>query len=227
MAKKDVTHKAILFDLDGTLVNTIGDIAFSINTVLAETGAPPIDDSTCKRYVGKGLRNALSLALYEASVPFDDALLDSYYQLLMETYRAHPHDKAILYPGIGQLLEKSVAAGFKLGVLSNKEDSLVRKIVNALLGGVPFMTVRGATDDIPLKPEPTSAILFSKIAECAVDEVLFIGDSEVDFHTAKAARMRPAVVTWGFRDRFELASNGCDPLFDTIDELETEVFPWQ
>lgn len=226
MTASENKHKAILFDLDGTLVDTIGDIAYAINMVLAHVGARPIDGDTCKRYVGKGLRNALSLALQEATVPFSPSQLDTYMDLLMDTYRAHPYDRAKLYPGIGRLLEKSVAADFKLGVLSNKEDSLVKEIVEALLGDFPFLTVQGASDGLPLKPEPKAAALFAQIAGCAHDEILFIGDSEVDYHTALAAKMRVAVVTWGFRSRSDLETNGCGPLYDTIEELETEVFSW-
>lgn len=223
MSQRNYAQQAILFDLDGTLINTIGDIAFAINRVLHHVGAPPIDDETCKRFVGQGLRNALCLALREALVSFDNEQLDSYMTMLMDAYRAHPYDRATIYPGIEQLLEKSVAGDLKLGVLSNKEDSLVRQIVESLLGDVPFITVQGAIEGLPLKPNPSAAHAFAKAAGCTDEDVLLVGDSEVDFLTAKAARMQIAVVTWGFRDRFNLESNGCGPLYDTIEELETEV----
>ena len=226
MVDKSGSFKAILFDLDGTLVDSIGDITFAMNTVLTYLQRPNIDYHTVRTYVGHGLRNALSVALKNAHVQFSANEFDTYYHILMETYREHPYDMATVYPGIMQFLEKSVAGGFKLGVLSNKEDSLVKEIVEALLGDFPFLTVQGASDGLPLKPEPKAAALFAQIAGCAHDEILFIGDSEVDYHTALAAKMRVAVVTWGFRSRSDLESNGCGPLYDTIEELETEVFSW-
>lgn len=218
----EVQCKAILFDLDGTLVDTIGDIAFAVNSVLSHVGAPPIDKETCKAYVGRGLRNALSLALGTANVPFDDSYLD----ILMHTYREHPYDRAIVYPGIRRLLEKSVADGLPLGVLSNKEDSLVQRIVHALLGDIPFIHVQGALDGIPLKPDPSSALQFAEKANCRAREVMLVGDSEVDHRTALAANMRPAVVTWGFRNKKSLLSSGCQPLYDYPQELEMEVGSW-
>ena len=145
----------------------------------------------------------------------------------METYRKHPFDKASLYPGIQRFLEKSVAGGFKLGVLSNKEDSLVQEIVGSLLGTIPFEIVIGASGEFPLKPNPGSARMFASRAHCAEDQVLIVGDSEVDYQTAIAAGMQKAIVTWGFRDRDSLERNGCTPLYETIEELETEVFSWQ
>lgn len=219
--------KALLFDLDGTLVDTIGDITYAVNVVLKSLGASPIDARTCKRYVGHGLRNTLSRAFDDALIPYDANLLSSSLQLLRETYHEHPHDIATLYPGIKRLLEKSVAGGLKLGVLSNKEDSLVRRIVEALLGTVPFVTVQGATEHMPLKPDPSAASAFARHVGCELHEVVMIGDSEVDYRTAVLAGMRPAVVTWGFRDRSDLEASGCAPLYDTMEELEMEVISWQ
>lgn len=227
MVDKNGSFKAILFDLDGTLVDSIGDITFAMNTVLTYLQRPNIDYHTVRTYVGHGLRNALSIALKNAHVQFSADEFDTYYHILMETYREHPYDMATVYPKIMQFLEKSVAGGFKLGVLSNKEDSLVQGIVEALFGNIPFIFVLGASGEFPLKPDPRSAYHFAQRAGCDEQQVLVVGDSEVDYQTALAAGMQKAIVTWGFRDRDSLERNGCSPLYDTIEELETEVFSWQ
>ena len=221
------TFSTILFDLDGTLVDTSRDIAFALNTALADAGVSPISDNDCMRYVGRGLRNALVCASRDAGRSIGDHDMDALLGILQKTYEEHPFDRARVYPGIDRILEKSVAGGYKLGVLSNKDDSLVKRIVAELFGHVPFIMVQGATGHIPLKPDPTSARMFARSAGCAADSVLMVGDTEVDYLTALAAGMRTAVVTWGFRSRSNLESAGCAPLFDTVEELETEVFPWQ
>ena len=221
------TCSTLLFDLDGTLVDTSRDIAFALNAALAAAGVSPISDNDCMRYVGRGLRNALGCALRDAGQTIGDHDMDTLLGILQKTYEEHPFDRARVYPGIERILEKSVAGGYKLGVLSNKDDLLVKRIVGELFGQVPVIRVQGATGQIPLKPDPTSAHMFARFAGCPADSVLFVGDTEVDYQTALAAGMRIAVVTWGFRSRAALESAGCEPLFDSVEELETEVFPWQ
>ena len=221
------TFSAVLFDLDGTLVDTSRDISFALNAALSSAGVAPVSDNDCMRYVGRGLRNALACAMRDAGETVGDHDMDVLLGILQKTYEEHPFDRARVYPGIDRILEKSVAGGYKLGVLSNKDDSLVKRIVGELFGHVPFVMVQGATGHIPLKPDPTSARMFARSAGCAAGSVLMVGDTEVDYLTALAAGMRTAVVTWGFRSRSNLESAGCAPLFDTVEELETEVFPWQ
>jgi phosphoglycolate phosphatase len=219
--------KAVLFDLDGTLADTISDITHAMNAVMNELHLSPITETDCKRYVGKGLRNALTLALNEKHLYPDETEIKEYLHLLMDTYRKHPFDKSQAYPGIDQFLEKLVAAGIQLGVLSNKDEQLVVMIVDALFGHVPFVSVAGATCRYPSKPDPTLAQRFAQEAGLHVRDVLLIGDSEIDYHTAQAAGMQVALLTWGFRNRTELASSGCFPLYDTVREIETEVFLWR
>lgn len=221
------TFSALLFDLDGTLVDTSRDIAFALNAALASAGVAPVSDNDCMRYVGRGLRNALACALCDAGETVGDHDMDALLKILQKTYEEHPFDRARVYPGIDRILEKSIAGGYKLGVLSNKDDSLVKRIVGELFGQIPFIMIQGAAEPIPLKPDPTSARMFARSAGCAAGSVLLVGDTEVDYQTALAAGMRTAVVTWGFRSRSNLESAGCAPLYDTVEELETEVFPWQ
>jgi len=217
--------RALLFDLDGTLVDTSGGIAHAVNSALAEAGALPLSTGQCMQHVGRGLRNTLVGALAERDIQADADRLEYLLGVLKATYRDEPLKDSFPYPGIVGLLEKSVAGNLRLGVLSNKDDSLVKVITRALFGETPFIMIQGAAEGVPLKPDPSKALEFAGKAGCRTDEVLLIGDSEVDHLTAEAAGMRGAIVTWGFRSRGALESSGCEPLFDTVEELETEVFP--
>ncbi len=216
--------KALLFDLDGTLVNTIGDIAYAMNKALDLIGIVPVTSAECQRFVGRGLRNALKSALLNASHSADDQTLDTLFPIMLETYRNSPSGHSFIYSGMEDFVQKSVAAGMSVGVLSNKEESLVRILIEELFPEDPFVFVQGERVDVPLKPNPTSAMSFVTLLDIAPSEVLFIGDSEVDAETALAAGMQLALVTWGFRSRHELESSGYGPLFDTVEELEKEVF---
>lgn len=217
---------AALFDLDGTLVDTSGDIAFAVNRALELEGFAEVDSGVCMRYVGNGLRNTLRGILGELGVPIGEVQLQRMLANLLEAYRASPWQRSVPYRGISALLEKSVAAGLALGVLSNKDDALVRALVGHWFGHIPFLMVRGADAGFPLKPDPQGALAFADLAGCDPEKVLLVGDSEVDHRTALAASMRPATVTWGFRSRNALEAAGCEILCDSIEELEREVFPW-
>ncbi len=223
---KPATRCAVLFDLDGTLVDTIGDITYALNAALEAAGVPSVTYDTCKQFVGRGLRNALLNALQAAQVAPDEAQLDSLVEVMLKTYQKYPFQRAVVYPHIEALLDKSVASGLQLGVLSNKDDDLVQEIVQALFPKVPFISVQGASTTAPLKPDPTTALQFAQQAGCTVEEVLLVGDTEVDYYTAQEAGMPVAIATWGFRSRPELEAAGCKPLYDSVSHLAKEVFPW-
>lgn len=223
---KPTQLRAVLYDLDGTLVDTIGDITYALNAALAVAGVPPITRATCKKYVGRGLKKALCNALSAADVTFDEILVETLLKVLLETYQQYPYQQAVVYPGMEALLHKSIAGGLQLGVLSNKDDDLVQVIVDELFPTIPFVLVQGASSAAPLKPDPTTARWFASKAECPLEQVLMVGDSEIDYYTAQAANMPVAVATWGFRSRFDLEAAGCKPLYDSVLQLETEVFSW-
>ncbi|PKL12434.1 MAG: HAD family hydrolase [Spirochaetae bacterium HGW-Spirochaetae-8] len=218
-----LTFKACLFDLDGTLVDTIGDIVYAMNAALAQVGIAPIDSQTCMRFVGRGLHNALKGALVEFGSQVDAASMQDLVEVLLHTYREHPYERSGVYPGIESLLQNSVASGLAVGVLSNKEDSLVKVIVRKKFPNIPFAMVQGACEGVPLKPDPATALDFARSLDLNPSEVLFVGDSEVDAQTAIAAGMPYALVTWGFRPRAELAGSGYNPLYDTVADLEKGV----
>lgn len=215
--------QAVLFDLDGTLVNTIGDIAFALNTALIQAGVPVVDDDTCMSFVGRGLRNALKNALDEAGHTCSQEELSNLLEILMATYRAHPADRSFVYPGIEALLKNLVAHGLAIGVLSNKEESLVLAIVAKLFPGIPFVSVHGMVQGLPGKPDPSQALAFASVVGLDPSQVLVVGDSEVDALLATNAHCPVVLVTWGFRPKQTLLQEGYGPLCDTVGELESEV----
>ena len=220
--------RAVLWDLDGTLVDTVADIAFALNQTLLTIGVKPINQETCFQFVGHGLKNTLTSALdYRRVIDLDPSKIEVLYANFLSIYREPPHNYSIPYHGISNLLQKCVAEKLPMGVLSNKEDSLVKRIVRHLFGDVNFQFVRGAVDGCPLKPDSTAVHMFLDLVQCRPNESLLVGDSEVDYETARSAGMRCVLVTWGFRSRSILASQGLGPLIDTIEELEMEVLPWQ
>jgi len=216
--------KAVLFDLDGTLVDTIGGIAYALNTVLASLGIAKIEDATCMRFVGNGLRNTLKGALQAAGSDVDEAETDRLFALFLDAYARKPFERSVLYPHMPALLQKCVAAGLPVGILSNKDDALVRVIVKALLPDIAFAFVRGALPGEPLKPAADSALRFARMIGLDSADILLVGDSEVDAMTAKAAHMQLALVGWGYRPLQALAQVGYGSLCRTVEELQAEVF---
>ncbi|NCB01109.1 MAG: HAD family hydrolase [Spirochaetia bacterium] len=218
--KSTTSYKAILFDLDGTIADTIKDITFAMNKALNRYGYEAISDAEGKLCVGRGLKNALKKAviLKEGTVIEDQ--LDEMLTILLDTYSHYPAQFTNEYDGTTQFLTRLINKGYILGVLSNKEDPLVQVIVEKLFPTIPFSFVLGAHSDYPLKPDPASLQAFMGKYSIKEEELLFVGDSEVDGLTAKAAQVRCALVSWGFRGKETLISSGFTNIYDTFEELE-------
>lgn len=214
------TYKAVLFDLDGTIVNTIGDITFAMNKALEHYQIEPISDEEGMMCVGRGLRNALSNAVKIKGKDVSEESLDGMVKILFDTYSQYPVQFAHEYKGTTKFLTTCVDKGLTLGVLSNKDDELVKVIVEKLFPHIPFSFILGAHSDYPLKPDPTSLLAFANQFDLDKEEVLFIGDSEVDGKTGEAAGVHYALVSWGFRGKKELISSGFTNIYDTFEELE-------
>ena len=212
-------HKGIIFDLDGTLADTLADIANSMNRVLQEKGYPvhPVEDY---RYlIGRGLENLVTTSLpREAHLP---SIIAACLMDLMLDYRdnclAHTH----LYPGIETLLFQLQEMGLKLAVFSNKADDLTQIIVKSLMPGIRFGQIVGARPDYPKKPDPSGARLISSSLGISPEQIIYLGDSDVDMQTARGAGMLAVGVLWGFRTKEELLLNGADHLLNDPSELMT------
>jgi phosphoglycolate phosphatase len=212
-----MTHKGIIFDLDGTLADTLTDIASSMNRVLQENGYPVHPVADYKFLIGRGLENLVAGSLPENSrLPsIISANLDS----LIEDYRDNCLVHTHLYPGIEPLLFRLQDMGLKLAVFSNKADDLTRIIVKSLMPGIRFNKIVGARPDYPKKPDPSGARLICEFLNLSPEQMMYLGDSDVDMLTARGAGMLAVGVLWGFRTRDELLLNGADHLLNEPNEL--------
>jgi len=208
---------AVIFDLDGTLADTLDDIADAMNRVLAARGFSPHSPAAYKLMIGGGLRN-----LVGESLPPGQRSAETIAACLDETiagYREHCLDKTRLYEGVPELLEELRGRGVALAVLSNKADELTRRIVAALCGPGTFTAVVGARPGVPLKPDPAAALLVADGLGAAPARIAYVGDSGVDMRTARGAAMIALGVSWGFRTRDELLDCGAVAVLDHPREL--------
>jgi phosphoglycolate phosphatase len=212
-------YKGIIFDLDGTLANTLDDIAGSVNQVLVSHDYPihPVQDY--KLLVGRGLDYLVKQALPVNAR--SDKNIAACLAEMMEDYGRNCIVKTQLYHGIPGMLNVLIGLNMKLSVFSNKAEPLTIKIVKHLLPAVPFIIVAGARSDVPKKPDPAGALYVCREMNLVPQEIVYAGDSDVDMITACKAGMYAVGVTWGFRDREELQKNGAHMIIDHPDELIT------
>jgi len=213
-------EKAVLFDLDGTLVDTIGDITAAINAALVAFSISPLEEAEGKKVVGNGLRNAFLRAMELRGREPSPSEVDRGYGLLMDHYRRHPTDRSLPYPGVEGLLA-SLSCPF--GVLSNKADELTKRILFSLFPSVSFPFVLGMKENLPRKPDPTTFRMFCAQERLSPSEVLYVGDSEVDWLLSRNAGCPLVLVSWGFRPRNELEKLEGATLCATINELKERI----
>jgi len=210
-------YKAIIFDLDGTLLDTLEDLANSMNKVLKSQGLPIHDKEKYKYFVGNGMYN---LAL--RTLPLDkreESYVRHCHALVKEEYGKRWADTTKPYKGIPELLDKLTALRYKLAVLSNKPHEFTLLTVKKLLERWRFDAVLGERSGIPRKPDPAGALEIASLLNIAPKEFLYLGDTGTDMVTAKASGMYAVGVLWGFRKADELLENGADVLIKTPIEL--------
>lgn len=207
--------RAAIFDLDGTLVDSLADIAAAMNHSLAEHGLPTHPVADYRNYVGEGV-----MVLVRKATPPDQAELQA---SVLAGYRAyyedHLFDHTQVFPGLPAVLAQLAADGVRLAVLSNKADAFTRRLVEGLLPGVSFAAVYGERSGVPRKPDPTAALGVASELAVAPGDCAFVGDTAVDMNTARNAGMYGVGVTWGFRSAEELRAHGARALATTADEL--------
>lgn len=196
-----MNYQAVIFDLDGTLINSIDDIADAANFSLQKNNYPTHEYSKFKNFVGRGIRNLMKAALPLNST---DDVIDNCLQDFVSYYRQHCFDKTVLYDGIADMLDKLTEKNIKMAILSNKSQELTTYIVQKILSRWSFEFVFGASDQIKRKPNPEASLLIASLIGIIPQSILFVGDSQFDVQTAKAAGMSSVSVTWGFRNKEEL-----------------------
>lgn len=210
-------YKAIIFDLDGTLLDTLEDLANSMNQVLKSQGLPIHETEKYKQFVGSGMYNLALRAL-----PLDkrdESFIKHCQNLMQEEYKKRWADTTKPYEGIPELLDRLTTLGCKKAVLSNKPHEFTQLIVKKLLERWSFDAVFGERPGIPRKPNPAGALEIAKLLDIPPKEFIYMGDSGIDMNTAKSAGMYAVGVLWGFRDAAELMENGADLIIKTPIEL--------
>lgn len=202
--------KAVLSDLDGTLLNTLEDLADSMNAVLRNKGFAEHDMAAYKYFIGNGLELLVRRALPRDSC--NDAMVGTCLESLKKEYSKRLTAKTRPYPGIPELLDKCTAYGLRIAILSNKPDTETRQIVEKILSAWHFEIVRGSKPDIPKKPDPAAALLIARKMGIAPRDFIYLGDTDVDMQTAASAGMFAVGVLWGFRDARELIRGGAKML---------------
>lgn len=208
--------KAIIFDLDGTLLDTIDDIAGSANYALSRLGYPTHAVCEYMHFVGNGVDALIRRMLPEGArtAEIERAAMDIY----LPRYEEHSFDATAPYDGITELLDELARSGKKLAVVSNKQDDAVQSIVSSFFGN-RFDYVTGAPPGGPFKPDPAAALRAMRQVGATPKESLFVGDTGVDMQTGKNAGCTAVGVAWGFRTRAELEENGADIIIDSPLEL--------
>ena len=212
-----MSTRAILFDLDGTLLNTLDDIGAAMNRVLVERGLPAHELKAYLDFVGHGSRVLVERALPESRR--DAATIDTCLGDYMADYGRRWNDKTELYPGIADMLDLVSSSNIKLAILSNKPHVLTMRCAESHLSKWPFVTILGQQDGTPRKPDPTSALALAEQLGVSADDCLFVGDSGVDMQTATAAGMVPVGVLWGFRPESEIREHGAQAVLKHPSEL--------
>ena len=210
--------KLVIFDLDGTLLNTIADLANSTNYALKVLGYPIHEPDKYNFMVGTGINKLYGRALPDGEKTEENVLRVR--QEFVPYYDQHNADKSRPYPGVTELLETLQTAGMQLAVASNKYQTATEKLIAHYFPNIKFTAVFGQREGIPVKPDPIIVKEILQIAKVQEEETLYVGDSGVDMQTAINAGVTSCGVTWGFRPRTELESFHPDHIVDNAEEIK-------
>ena len=214
--------KACIFDLDGTLTNTLESMTYSVNLTLKEMGLSQITKDQCRMFVGNGARVLIEESMKVSGDPKASRIEEGmkiYGRIFDQncTYHVTP------YEGIPEMLKALKDRGIHLAVLSNKPDRQTVKVVKEIFGDNIFDYAQGQKDGIRRKPAPDGVWYLMEQMQVSKEECLYIGDSEVDLATGKAAGMKTILVSWGFRGREALLEDGAECIVDSAEEIRKIV----
>ena len=215
---------AVIFDLDGTLVDSLVDIASACNVALGEEGLPSVPVGRIRNFVGGGLRRLAVQAVEAVSAAAADGqpspasrssrLVEAVHRRIEQVYAEHPIDQARPFPGIAATLNRLATHGVPMAVLSNKPHAASLQVVAALFPGMPFVRVQGFPTDGAAKPHPRHAIAIAHLMRCRPHQMALVGDGEHDIECARRAGIQAIGVAWGYRSPRQLMGSGASHLVD-------------
>jgi phosphoglycolate phosphatase len=211
--------RAVIFDLDGTLLDTLEDIADAMNSVLEARGYPAYETDAYRYFVGDGVNMLIKRAL--PGEKLDDEIIAELVKAYREAYGIYWKIKTQPYEGVPEMLDMLTARKLKLAVLSNKPDDFTKRCVRELLSRWTFHIVLGYQDGISAKPDSAGALQIAEQFGIPSGDILFLGDTSVDMKTAVAAGMYPVGALWGFRSEAELISSGANKVIERPQEILT------
>ena len=215
-------YKLIIFDLDGTLLDTMEDITNGVNHALTACGCRRITVDHCRTLVGNGIKNLLRDALPEDIKT--DEMLAQMSEYFYPYYNAHLSDFTRPYPGMTETLETLAANGMKLAVASNKFQAGTEELVEKFFGHIDFVKVLGQREGYPIKPDAGVVFEIMEAAGVTKEDVLYCGDSDVDMKTGNNAGVRTLAVTWGFRTKEQLLAHKPWKMIDNTSEICDAVY---
>ncbi len=210
-----------IFDLDGTLIDSLGDLAASCNAVLQARGLPAHPEEAYRYFVGDGVAKLIERMLPPEERTWD--ICNACRQAFDRYYQGHCLDKTKPYPGIVPLLDNLCAAGVKTAVLSNKPNAFVNQICRALFGNSRFDFVFGQRDGVPNKPDPAGIEQLMKLSGATPQETVMLGDSGMDMEAAKRAGVYGIGIAWGFRSADELKAAGASEIVQSPELLQVRL----
>ena len=215
--------RAAIFDLDGTLADSVADIAAALNRVLVEEGIAPLEVPVVTGMVGAGARRLIERALIERAVAFDTARLDRLWVRFVDRYDAYPCVHTRLYPGVRDVLEGLRAEGWLLGVCTNKPQSTADLVIDELDVRGLFGAVVGGREGVPLKP--AGDMILQALADLGAEagHAIMIGDSAADVGAARAAGVPVVLMSYGYTAGVPVAEMGADAVVDQFSELRAAM----
>jgi len=211
--------KLIIFDLDGTLLNTLGDIHYTLNESLKKFNLPEITLSDARRFIGNGAKILVQKAVGERK-----DLADNVYKYYSGIFAKCTNERTTLYDGAAEVLTKLHSSGIKLAIVTNKPQDATCAVYAKYLSKFGFCEVLGQTEYYPLKPNPASTLAILGKYDIKASECVFVGDGETDIETARAAGIRCISALWGYRSAEQLKAAGATEFASDFYELGEKLF---
>lgn len=215
--------KAVVFDLDGTLLHTVPDIAAALNRALSACSLPTHDQKTVETFLGNGIRDAVLKAVPAGT---GEETIQQVLDLYRDDYVAHCTEQTTLYPGVREMVDILAARGIPLVVLSNKTEATAQKIVRHFFPNGEFAAAFGRVPDRPLKPHIDAAKPVMETLHLSPEEIAYAGDSNTDILFARSVGMLPIATPWGYRSREELIEAGAKLIAETPMEILDLLEPY-